>query len=196
MSKQSALRMLSIGGALLLTMAIAIPANAAIVDEDFNTVLGTGGGAFLTGSGFSSTDAWDDGIAGENAFGGTTLHAHVSMQAYGDTNGGVSGSGAGVLNVSGLNFNMIDEDFESVTGTGGGVFLVGDGITPDVTGGLWSTRRLVRRPRAMPWRWSRRRTEVAGRTRSSAGWLPQRCGRRGSRPGAAPCRCRSTRRRR
>ena len=135
MSKQSAFRMLSFGGALALILAIVIPASAAMVDEDFNTVLGTGGGIFLIGSGFSSTDGWDDGITGENAFGGTAAHAHVTMEAFGDAIGGVGGSGAGVLNVYGLNFNMMDENFDSVTGIGGGAFLIGDGVTPNLEGG-------------------------------------------------------------
>ena len=136
MSKESVFRMLAVSGALTLALAVAAPTGAAIVDEDFNTVLGTGGGVFLNGSGESTLVDWDDGIVGETAFGNALLHAHATMQAVGDTSAGVGGSGAGVLTVSGLSLNMMDENFDSVTGTGGGAFVVGDGLTPDVGGGV------------------------------------------------------------
>jgi hypothetical protein len=118
---------------VVLAPALLTQAQGAMLDEDFNTVTGTGGGIFLTGSGQSTFIDWDDGVLGETAFGETLVHAHAVMSAQGNPTGGVGGSGAGELEVSNLTFNMLDENFDSVTGTGGGVFLVGDGVTSNIS---------------------------------------------------------------
>ena len=135
------LRTRLIAGTFVLAALLAAPAGAAMLNENFNTVTGTGGGYFLNGSGTSTLVDWDDGILGETAFGGALGHTHVRMSAVGNPTAGVGGSGAGVLTVSDLNFNMIDENFDSVTGDGGGVFLLGDGVTPNLGGGSgdWDT---------------------------------------------------------
>jgi len=121
--------------AVMLGPTFLTQARAAILEEDFNTVTGTGGGIFLVGSGQSTLIDWDDGILDETAFGATQVHAHAVMAAQGNLTSGVGGSGAGEVQVSSLTFHMMDENFDSVTGTGGGVFLLGDGVTPDTSGG-------------------------------------------------------------
>jgi hypothetical protein len=104
-----------------------------VLDQNFNGVTGAGGGTFLTGSGFMLSDSWDTGITGEDAFAGTAGNTQVdSVAAQGVTNGGVGNTGAGRVTVTNATFNILDEDFNLVTGTGGGVFLAG-GATPNTT---------------------------------------------------------------
>ena len=129
----------SVGKLALVTVALAAllvtTANAQeIFSEDFETVTETGGGVLLIGSGFNWIDNWDDGITGEYAFGGTDGNLQVTgISASGSSTGGVSGSGAGVIELYGATFNMLEEQFTLVTGTGGGLFLGGDGVTADTT---------------------------------------------------------------
>lgn len=119
----------------LLVMASGGLAGAQIIQEDFNAVSGTGGGPILTGQGFNELTNWDDGLLGENAFAGTVGNARVNpASASGSTTGGVGGSGAGVVTITGVTFDILDEPFSTVTNTGGGIFLLGDGITPDTSG--------------------------------------------------------------
>ena len=120
--------------ALLLGIAVGGPALAQLVNEDFNTVTGTGGGVFLDYLGTGWLADWDSGISGESAVGQASGLARVEMSAQGLPTGGVDGTGAGELAVLLNSLNMIDEPFSTVTGTGGGAFLVGDGFTPDVSG--------------------------------------------------------------
>ncbi len=102
---------------------------AQVVNEDFNAVTATGGGPFHTGQGLQLTNNWDDGITGENAFAGTAGNARFSqVSAMGLTNGGVSGTGAGRIEVAGVSYDLLNEPFNTVTGTGGGAFLVGNGM--------------------------------------------------------------------
>jgi len=121
----------------LAVVAVAVcgaSVSADVINENFNTVTGTGGGPILVGSGFNWVNNWDDGITGEFGFAGTTGFARVgAASAYGAPNGGVNGTGAGILDVTGLTYNMVEEPFDMVTGTGGGLFLVGDG-TANKTG--------------------------------------------------------------
>ncbi len=99
-----------------------------ILHEDFNGVSETGGGVFLQGAGFALINNWDDGITGENAFAGTGQDTQFgAVAAMGSATAGVAGSGAGVMSVTGVTFNLLDESFAGVTGTGGGAFLVGNG---------------------------------------------------------------------
>ena len=120
--------------ALAVVLCVSTAPAASILNENFNTVTGTGGGPVLVGSGFNWVTSWDTGITGEQAFGGTTGNASVgAISAFGSTNGGVGNTGAGVIDVTGVGFNLRDENFDSVTGTGGGIFLAGDG-TPDTSG--------------------------------------------------------------
>ena len=123
-------------GVALLGMALCGPAVAQLLDEDFETVTESGGGVFLFGPGVSPMVTWDDGIVGEGAIGEATGLARVQMSAQGLAAGGVEGGGAGELAADFESLNMIDEDFEAVTGTGGGVFLTGDGFTPNMTGSI------------------------------------------------------------
>ena len=102
-------------------------AQAQVLDEGFETVTETGGGIFLDGQGFSLKVGWDDGILGETAFGEFFGNARGVMTADGVANAGVDGSGAGVIGVSDVNFNLMDENFNGVTGTGGGIFLEATG---------------------------------------------------------------------
>ncbi len=105
----------------LVAIATAELASAQqVIDEDFNTVTGTGGGPFVTdGTGFNTTPAWDTGITGEGAFAGGTGFAVVGQAtAYGAPTSGVAATGAGVIGVSGVEFNNIGENFETVTGVG------------------------------------------------------------------------------
>lgn len=112
-------------------------ASADILFEDFETVTGVGGGTLLTGAGFAETFDWDTGLVGENAFAGTVGNTQVgAVTVNGSTTAGVGGSGAGMMDVSGVTFNILDEDFGAVTGTGGGVFLAADPNEPnDPNGG-------------------------------------------------------------
>ena len=120
---------------VLVVATLAATAQADIIlQQNFNSVTGTGGGTFLIGAGFNWQSNWDDGITGEYSFGGTTGNARVgSIAAYGSVNAGKNGTGAGIIDVTGVNFHMVDETFETVTGTGGGTFLVGNG-TPNTSG--------------------------------------------------------------
>ena len=119
---------------LLLAFAFSGQAWGQLLEENFDTVTGTGGGVFLDEVGPGWTTDWDDGIAGEAGIGEATGYARVEMSAQGLPTGGVGGSGAGQLAVTFDSLNLIDEDFDGVTGTGGGVFLTGDGTTPNLTG--------------------------------------------------------------
>jgi len=112
-----------------LTATGVSSALAQVVNEDFNTVTATGGGPFHNGQGLQLTNNWDDGITGENAFAGTVGNARFGQaSAMGLTTGGVSGTGAGRIEVSGVSYDLLSEDFDSVTGIGGGAFLVGNGM--------------------------------------------------------------------
>ncbi len=119
---------------LLLGSALAGQANAQVLSEDFDAVTGTGGGVFLDYLGFGSLTGWDEGIEDELAFGQASGLARLEMSAQGLPTGGVDSSGAGELAIVFESLNMLDEDFETVTGVGGGVFLAGDGVTPNMTG--------------------------------------------------------------
>ncbi|MFQ5411187.1 MAG: hypothetical protein ACE5EC_02780, partial [Phycisphaerae bacterium] len=119
----------------LFVMASTVPAGAQIIQGDFNAVSGTGGGPILSGQGFNELTNWDDALLGENAFAGTVGNARVNpASASGSATGGVGGSGAGVVDIAGVTFDILDEPFSTVTNTGGGIFLLGDGITPDTSG--------------------------------------------------------------
>jgi hypothetical protein len=129
-----------LAAAALGLFAAAVSADV-VVQQNFNTVTGTGGGTFLIGSGTSWTPGWDDGITGEEAFAGALGYAHVqSVAAYGTVNGGKNSTGAGIIDVTGVNYNLIDEPFNMVTGAGGGMFLAGNG-TPNTSGSAagWDT---------------------------------------------------------
>jgi hypothetical protein len=97
------------------------------LDEDFDAVTGVGGGVFLSGGGLVLAPGWDTGITGEKASAGTTGYTQIDASALGDSSAGVGGTGAGVLDISGLTFNVFEELFSAATGTGGGVFLAGGG---------------------------------------------------------------------
>ena len=114
---------------LVLALALTGPVTAfgQRVDESFDSVTGTGGGTVLDGAGFGLLPDWDDGIFGETAFGGTVGNAHALITAQGGPTAGVGGTGAGVISVSDVNFNLLDERFGAATGTGGGVFLAPNG---------------------------------------------------------------------
>lgn len=116
---------------IAMLMAATGSALAQGVNENFNTVTGAGGGVFFGGQGNGGVGSWDTGILGESAFGGTAGNARFgSVSAQGVTNGGVSGSGAGQIIVQGVNFDLLNETFATVSGTGGGVFLAPNG-SPD-----------------------------------------------------------------
>ena len=118
--------------AVLLALGLLVSVSSAqVLQEDFDAVTGSGGGGFFSGAGFGQIAGWDDGILGENAFAGTAGNARFGLaSAFGSPGSGVAGSGAGVLDLSAINFNLLDESFNGVSGSGGGVFLLGDG-TPD-----------------------------------------------------------------
>ncbi len=122
-------------GAAVLTAAFLWISAAAgqelILVEDFDAVTETGGGDILVGPGFELFEDWDDGITGETAFAGTTGYARFGAATVaGDATAGVGGSGAGVLGVSGVSYDVLWHDFALITGTGGGEFLAG-GAGPD-----------------------------------------------------------------
>lgn len=111
---------------------VAVGSAQVILEENFNNVTETGGGPVLIGSGFNEVNNWDDGISGENAFGGTVGNAFVNpIAAFGDLTGGVGGTGAGIISVDVASFNLLDINFNAVTGTGGGEFLAGVPGLPD-----------------------------------------------------------------
>ncbi|MGE3180626.1 MAG: hypothetical protein AB7N71_03285 [Phycisphaerae bacterium] len=113
--------------ASVVATGLSVAASHAQLDENFNTVTETGGATILDGSGFNFIMNWDDGILGEGAFAGTEGPIQIVADAMGDSNAGVSGSGAGVLSVGGFSFNLLNVTFNNATGMGGGAFLVGDG---------------------------------------------------------------------
>ena len=118
---------------VLLTLALGTTAGADSFFENFDAATGTGGGIFLDGRGFSDLEDWDDGLLGESAFGSASGHANAILSAQGAPGQGVSG-GAGELSILDVNYDFINENFDSATGTGAAVFVVGDGVTPDVSG--------------------------------------------------------------
>lgn len=120
---------------LAILLAPALVAQAQVLDEDFDSVSGSGGGVFFYGLGYGETgiSGWDDNLAGEGAFGATVGNVHAALSAQGNPTGGVGGTGAGEIAVTGITLNLLDEDLHTVTGTGGGVFLAGDGVTPDTS---------------------------------------------------------------
>lgn len=129
-------------GMLVLGLVLAPTAYGQALNEDLDTVTGTGGNTVLNGNGESgAAGGWDDGIVGENAFGGTVGNAFVNpVTAQGLPTGGVAGSGAGEISVSGVTFDTLNVNFERASGTGGGVFLaMGDtnGFTPNFDDGLF-----------------------------------------------------------
>lgn len=121
-------------GMIAVTLLGVSVVQAQVLDEDFDTVTGAGGGVFLMGPGFEEINDWDTGITGENAFAGTGGNANFAgVSADGLPSGGVLGSGAGSISVNGVVFDLINEDFEAATGTGSATFLVGGG-GPDTSG--------------------------------------------------------------
>ncbi len=120
--------------ATIAAVGIGATVCAQVLDQNFNTVTGTGGGTFLVGPGFEDIHGWDTGIAGEAAFAGTTGNASFgSAAAYGAPTGGVNGSGAGVIDITNVTYNLLRETFDAVTGTGSAAFIVGNG-TPNTSG--------------------------------------------------------------
>lgn len=116
---------------IVAVLAFTGISHAQVVDENFDTVTGVGGGPFINGSGFQLINDWDSGITGESAFAGTAGNAGFgSVAASGVPGGGLTGGG-GRVSVSGVTYNLLDQPFTNVTGVGGGVFLAGDGVTPD-----------------------------------------------------------------
>ncbi|MDX2198092.1 MAG: hypothetical protein SF069_03875 [Phycisphaerae bacterium] len=117
--------------ARLFGAALAAASGAAIahaqLNQNFNTVTETGGATVLSGGGFNEVSGWDNGITGEGAFAGTFGPIQLLATAFGDVNAGTSGSGAGVLSVGGITFDLLGQTFSAVTGVGGGPFLVGNG---------------------------------------------------------------------
>lgn len=127
----------------IVVSALANPAWGQALNEDLNTVTGTGSKTVLNGNG--ETDAaggWDDGVSGENSFGGTVGNAFVNpITAQGLPTGGVAGTGAGEISVTDVTFDTLNFNFERVSGTGGGVFLPAgntNGFTPSFDDGLFN----------------------------------------------------------
>jgi hypothetical protein len=115
-------------GFLAIAMLLGSAAHAQVLDQNFDTVTGTGGGVFFVGPGFMQTDNFDNGITGENAFAGTGGNASFTgVSAAGLPTGGLLGSGAGQISIGGVIFDLINQDFNTVTGTGSATFLVGGG---------------------------------------------------------------------
>jgi len=117
-----------------MSLAVAsVTLQAQVLDEDFSGVAGDGG-TFFSGAGFGQTFDWDAALSGENAFAGTAGYARIAAAlARGLATGGVGGSGAGLIQIDGVTYELVSEDFNAVTGTGGGVFLSGNG-SPDTNG--------------------------------------------------------------
>ncbi|MFO0838125.1 MAG: hypothetical protein U1D55_06320 [Phycisphaerae bacterium] len=127
--------------AAALAIAAAGSAAAQGLNQNFNSVTGVGGGTFFSGAGFGETFDWDTGLTAENAFAGTVSNARIgAAAARGSVNAGVGGSGAGVIDVAGVHFDIFEESFSAVTGVGAAVFMTGNG-QPDTFGftGGWDT---------------------------------------------------------
>ncbi len=117
-----------------LALLIAQPAAAQGLNQNFNAVTGVGGGDFFSGAGFVEVTDWDSGISGENAFVGTVGNARIgAAAARGVPGGGLGSSGAGEVEISGVRYDIFEENFSSATGTGAATFLVGNGF-PDTSG--------------------------------------------------------------
>lgn len=122
--RQGRQRIISVLG---LLAALSTPAWGQMFWENFDTVSGIGGGPFLIGRSAGATLVdWDTGLSRETAFGFTTGLTLMDLSAAGLLAGGVDGSGAGQLSASNVRFDLIDENFFGATGTGGGVFGIGD----------------------------------------------------------------------
>jgi hypothetical protein len=117
--------------AVVVALACGLMAPAQVFNEDFNRVTGTGGGVFLDGAGSGGLAEWDTGLLGENIFGSTLRYARATMAVHGNPSGGVNGTGAGEITVANVSHNLLNETFAEATGLGGGVFLTGDGSTPN-----------------------------------------------------------------
>lgn len=127
-------RFLSYSSAAFSVLAFgAHSLSAQVLDEDFSGVAGNGT-TFFSGSGFGQSFDWDSAIAGENAFAGTSGYAHIGgALARGMATGGIGNSAAGQIQINSVTYNLIDQNFSGITGTGGGAFLVGSGL-PDTNG--------------------------------------------------------------
>ena len=131
-----------IASLVVFGLVLASPGFGQALNEDLDTVTGTGGNTVLNGNGETgAAGGWDDGVVGENSFGGTVGNAFVNpITAQGLPTGGVSGSGAGEITVSGVTFDTLNVNFERASGTGGGVFLdMGDtnGFTSNFDDGIF-----------------------------------------------------------
>ncbi|MCB9866339.1 MAG: hypothetical protein H6816_06855 [Phycisphaerales bacterium] len=89
------------------------------VDDDFDAVTGTGGGYFLDGDSVDTTfyaSNWDDGINGEEAFGGVfgdgteicdpTLCPVAGFSVQGLPSGGMGGGGSGQIKVENIIYSV------------------------------------------------------------------------------------------
>lgn len=110
--------------ACVLLAMLAPQARGQFYEEDFNNVSESGEGEdFFTGAGFQMITEWDAGLTGENAFAGTELNARFdSVSARGDATGDVDGTGAGEIEVSGVSFAALFEEFTNASFAGGGEF--------------------------------------------------------------------------
>lgn len=124
-------RWLTVFAGSLCAVALSQPAAAQKI-ENFNTVTETGGGEILDGSGSARVTNWDNGITGEKAFAATEGSIQVSATVAGDNNAGVGATGAGVMHVLGLSFNILAEDFETAQAPGTPTMVVDGNGTPDV----------------------------------------------------------------
>ncbi|MCB9865024.1 MAG: hypothetical protein H6816_00070 [Phycisphaerales bacterium] len=117
--------------AFALLCCVGQSAHAQFFEEDFDGVTASGEGEnFFSGSGFQLNNNWDSGITGENAFAGTVLNARFgSVSARGTTTGGVDGTGAGELEVAGVSFAALFEEFNNATFTGGNDFATNGATT-------------------------------------------------------------------
>ena len=89
-------RMSLVAVAVITIAALTLSTQAeTIIQEDFNSVSGTGGGEFFLGGGESVVSDWDTALTGENAFAGAVDRAYIHAAANGVTDAGVGGSGAG-----------------------------------------------------------------------------------------------------
>lgn len=115
-------------------LVLGLPAVAQVFHQNFDSVTGSGGGVFLSGSGSGGLDEWDSGLLNETVWGYTARYAKADMEVHGQPGAGVNGSGAAQLIVSNVSHDLMDEPFSAATGTGGGVFLTSDGTVPNVSG--------------------------------------------------------------